>query len=178
MEYCETPFRGDGAVSKLSRGKKFVTATARITRNGATSRGVQRLALEKETYALRRRILQRAYYLAGDQAFEAEDYDTAAEYYLLAGDYSDAYRRATACLYAPAVEAMEQGEYARAAEMLEKITDEASFIELVTASVCTQQVHGPKRKQKTASTTAPFFHPKAFLRTKERSHTYSFIDSL
>ena len=64
MEYCETPFRGDGAVSRLSRGKRFLTATARITRNGVTTRAVQRLALEKETYALRRRILQRSYYLA------------------------------------------------------------------------------------------------------------------
>ena len=64
MEYCETPFKGDGAVSKLSYGEKYLTATARITRNGVTTRGFQRLPLEKETYALRRRILQRAYYLA------------------------------------------------------------------------------------------------------------------
>jgi oxygen-independent coproporphyrinogen-3 oxidase len=64
MEYCETPFRGDGAVSRLSRGRKYLTATAKITRNGVTGRGVQRLALERESYALRRRILQRAYYLA------------------------------------------------------------------------------------------------------------------
>lgn len=64
MEYCEAPFRGDGAVSKLSRGKRYLTATARITRNGVTTHAVQRLALEKETYALRRRILQRSYYLA------------------------------------------------------------------------------------------------------------------
>ena len=64
MEFCETPFRGDGAVSRLSRGKKYLTATAKITRNGVTGRAVQRLALTKESYALRRRILQRAYYLA------------------------------------------------------------------------------------------------------------------
>ena len=64
MEYCETSFRGDGAVSKLSYGEKYLTATAKITRNGVTSRSVQRLAREKETYALRRRILQRSYYLA------------------------------------------------------------------------------------------------------------------
>ena len=54
----------------------------------------------------------------------------------------------------------------------------ASRMELVTASVCTQQVQGPKRKQNTARTTAPFFHPNAFLSTKERSQTYSFIDFL
>ena len=64
MEYCETAFRGDGAVSKLSYGEKYLTATARITRNGVTTRGVRRLAREKETYALRRRILQQSYYLA------------------------------------------------------------------------------------------------------------------
>ncbi|MBR7011134.1 MAG: coproporphyrinogen dehydrogenase HemZ [Oscillospiraceae bacterium] len=64
MEFCDKPFRGDGAVSRLSYGKKYLTATAKITRNGVTTRGIQRLALEKETYALRRRILQRAYYLA------------------------------------------------------------------------------------------------------------------
>ena len=64
MEYCEAPFRGDGAVSKLSRGSRYLTATAKITRGGVTTRAVQRLALEKETYALRRRILQRSYYLA------------------------------------------------------------------------------------------------------------------
>ena len=64
MEYCETPFRGDGAVSRLSYGEKFLTATAKITRNGVTTRAVQRLSREKETYALRRRILQRSYYLA------------------------------------------------------------------------------------------------------------------
>ena len=64
MEYCEAPFRGDGAVSKLSRGAKYLTATAKITRGGVTTRAVQRLALSKETYALRRRILQRSYYLA------------------------------------------------------------------------------------------------------------------
>jgi len=64
MEYCEKPFRGDGAVSKLSYGKKYLSATAKITRGGVTTRAVQRLALDKESYALRRRILQRAYYLA------------------------------------------------------------------------------------------------------------------
>ena len=64
MEYCESPFRGDGAVSRLSYGEKYLTATAKITRNGVTTRAVQRLAREKETYALRRRILQRSYYLA------------------------------------------------------------------------------------------------------------------
>lgn len=64
MEFCETPFRGDGAVSRLSYGKKYLTATAKITRRGKVSRAMQRLPLERETHSLRRRILQRAYYLA------------------------------------------------------------------------------------------------------------------
>ena len=64
MEYCEVPFRGDGTISRLSRGSRYLTATAKITRNGVTTRGLQRLPLEKESYTLRRRILQRAYYLA------------------------------------------------------------------------------------------------------------------
>lgn len=64
MEYCERPFDGDGAVSALHRGKTWLTATARITLGGRTTRAVQRLARKNETYALRRRILQRSYYLA------------------------------------------------------------------------------------------------------------------
>ena len=64
MEFCETPFRGDGAVSKLSIGEQYLTATAKITRGGVSTRASQRLARSKESYALRRRILQRAYYLA------------------------------------------------------------------------------------------------------------------
>ncbi len=64
MEYCETPFQGDGAVSTLRRGKTYLTATARITKNGVTSKASKRLLLSKETYALRRRILQQSYYLA------------------------------------------------------------------------------------------------------------------
>ena len=64
MEFCERPFVGDGAVSKLSYGQKYMTATAKIMINGQTTRAMQRLLLERETYALRRRLLQRAYYLA------------------------------------------------------------------------------------------------------------------
>ena len=64
MEYCEAPFRGDGAVSRLSYGAKYLTPTAKITRNGVSTHAMQRLPLSKESYALRRRILQRAYYLA------------------------------------------------------------------------------------------------------------------
>lgn len=50
--------------------------------------------------------------------------------------------------------------------------------ELVTDSVCTQQVQGPSTKQAMESTTAPFFQPRALFITKERSHMYSSMDSL
>ena len=63
-EHCDVPFSGDGAVSALHRGGAWLTATAKITLGGRTTRAVQRLSLEKETYALRRRILQRSFYLA------------------------------------------------------------------------------------------------------------------
>lgn len=66
--------------------------------------------------------LKVSYYGAANQYFANEDYDTAAEYYLKAGDYLDAYTQATACLYEPAVDLYEQGEYAQAKEMLEKIS--------------------------------------------------------
>ena len=63
-EYCAQPFRGDGAVSTLRRGARWLTATAKITLAGKTTRAQKRLPLEKESYALRRRILQQSYYLA------------------------------------------------------------------------------------------------------------------
>ena len=70
MEYCETPFSGDGAVSKLFRGTRFLTATAKITLGGVTARASRRLPVSKETYALRRRILQQSYYLAAIQLLQ------------------------------------------------------------------------------------------------------------
>ena len=66
-------------------------------------------------------FLKASYYGAANQYFSNEEYETAAEYYLKAGDYLDAYTQATACLYEPAVDLYEQGDYAQAKEMLEKI---------------------------------------------------------
>ena len=64
-EYVQTPFRdGNGAVSALSVGKIYLTATAKITWNGKTAVAARRLKKEQETVRLRRRILQQAYYLA------------------------------------------------------------------------------------------------------------------
>ena len=50
--------------------------------------------------------------------------------------------------------------------------------ELVTDSVWTQQVQGPRTKQAAARTMAPPFQPRAFFMTKDRSHMYSSTDSL
>ena len=65
--------------------------------------------------------LQEAYYGLANEYFAAQDYDTAAEYYLLAGDFRDAFSQATACLYEPACLLLEQGQYAEAKEMFDKI---------------------------------------------------------
>ena len=70
MEYTERAFSGDGAVSSLHRGKVYLTATARITKDGTTAKASKRLPLTEETYALRRRILQQSYYLAAIQLLE------------------------------------------------------------------------------------------------------------
>ena len=68
MEPVETAaFEGDGAVSALHRGAVWLTATARIRWRGRTARGVCRLRADRETVPMRRRILQRSYYLAAVQ---------------------------------------------------------------------------------------------------------------
>lgn len=67
MEYVEQPFPGDGAVSSLSVGRVYATATAKITLNGKTARATKRLPAEGLTVPLRRRILQQSYYLAAVQ---------------------------------------------------------------------------------------------------------------
>ena len=53
------------AVSTLSAGTAYLTATAKITLHGRTGRGVKRLSMgEKDNVRLRRRILQQSFYLA------------------------------------------------------------------------------------------------------------------
>ena len=52
------------AISRLCRGKIWLTAVTQITRNGKTTRGVRRLKAAQETVRLRRQILQQSYYLA------------------------------------------------------------------------------------------------------------------
>ena len=55
--------RGE-AVSRLCRGKTWLTAVTRITLDGKTTRAVRRLKRTEETVSSRRRCLQQSYYLA------------------------------------------------------------------------------------------------------------------
>ncbi len=57
--------REDGeAVSKLCRGKRFLTAVTTVTLDGKTTRAVKRLQADRETVRLRRQLLQQCYYQA------------------------------------------------------------------------------------------------------------------
>ena len=51
-------------ISRLSRGKLWLTATTKITYNGKTTLCARRLKAEQETVRLRRQILQQSVYLA------------------------------------------------------------------------------------------------------------------
>ena len=90
--------------------------------------------LEKKEYALAEGLLSQlsgrqnaelklkeVYYGWGDQLFSAGDYDLAAEKFLLAGDYLDAFRRASECLYEPAILLLQQGALAEAKEKFDQI---------------------------------------------------------
>ena len=52
------------AVSRLYRGKQWLTAVTVVELDGKTTRGIKRLAAEKETVSARRKCLQQSYYLA------------------------------------------------------------------------------------------------------------------
>ena len=52
------------AVSKLSRGKVWLTAVTTVSLNGKTTRAVKKLRAEQETVRSRRRCLQQSYYMA------------------------------------------------------------------------------------------------------------------
>jgi len=65
------PFSGEnGAISSLSRGEKYLTATTKIFWNGKVGYAVRRLQNQRETVRLRRRILQQSYFLAAGQVLE------------------------------------------------------------------------------------------------------------
>lgn len=65
--------------------------------------------------------LKEAHYGAANDYFAAGNYETAADHYLLADDYKDAYSQATACLYEPAYALFSQGQYAAAKDSFDKI---------------------------------------------------------
>lgn len=55
------------AVTRLSRGKTWLTAVTQITLGGKTTRAVRRIKAAEETVRLRRQALQQSYYLAARQ---------------------------------------------------------------------------------------------------------------
>ena len=63
MALFSTSAEGE-AVSRLCRGKTWLTAVTTVTVAGKTSRAVRRLKAAEETVRLRRQILQQSYYLA------------------------------------------------------------------------------------------------------------------
>ena len=63
-EFVTHRFTGDGTVSSLSRGKKYLTATAKVTKGGKTGFASRRIPLENADVRMTRRILQQSYYLA------------------------------------------------------------------------------------------------------------------
>ena len=67
MEFCDTPFTGDGAISSLRREGAYLVAMGRIRKNGRDVSGVARCRADAETVPLRRQILQQSYYLAALQ---------------------------------------------------------------------------------------------------------------
>ena len=64
VEYTEEDFSGDGIISTLREGKTYLTATAKVTRNGVTFFGYARCKREAATEQLRRQILRQSFYRA------------------------------------------------------------------------------------------------------------------
>ena len=64
VEYAETPFDGDGAVSRLSQGRRWMTASTKITRCGVTHTGIARCAAPGAEESRKRQILRQSYYKA------------------------------------------------------------------------------------------------------------------
>ncbi len=65
MEYVTAPFAGcDGAVSSLSEGAVYLTATARITWHGQTATAQRRVRRADATEPVRRQLLRQSYYRA------------------------------------------------------------------------------------------------------------------
>ncbi len=67
MEPVEAPFEGDGAISALSVGKQWLTATAQICLHGKQAYARRRLKVTEADVPSRRRLLQNTYYEAAIQ---------------------------------------------------------------------------------------------------------------
>lgn len=70
MEYCESPFSGDGTVSILRRDGDWLEGETRIRWKGRDVSGIRRMPAPEETVPLRRRLLQQSYYSAAVQLLE------------------------------------------------------------------------------------------------------------
>ena len=71
MEPVDAPFTGDGAISSLSAGTTYLTASAKITLGGRTAYAQRRMKTAQADVASRRRLLQNAYYAAALELREA-----------------------------------------------------------------------------------------------------------
>lgn len=71
IEYTQSPFVGDGIISTLTEGRTYLTATAKITRNGKVAHGTARCKISDATEPLRRQILRQSFYRAALQFLPA-----------------------------------------------------------------------------------------------------------
>lgn len=69
-ECVDESFQEDGAVSVLRKGPTWITATAKITKDGKTVLGMARCSTAHFTEALQRQILRQSYYRAALQLLE------------------------------------------------------------------------------------------------------------
>ena len=69
-EFVTEEFEEDGTISSLSRGKLYLTATAKVRYRGKTGFAARRLPLEQADVRRTRRLLQQSYYLAAIQVLD------------------------------------------------------------------------------------------------------------
>ena len=70
VEEADAPFSGDGATVRLSKGKTYLTATARIRYHGKEAFAVRRLPLAQADVRMTRRTAQLAYFKAASAVME------------------------------------------------------------------------------------------------------------
>ena len=69
-EFVTEEFEEDGTISSLSRGKLYLTATAKVRYRGKTGFAARRLPLVQADVRRTRRLLQQSYYLAAIQVLD------------------------------------------------------------------------------------------------------------